>query len=109
MGLFERFVNPVWHRVTALDNEHQLIAALVISGYGALREALKDNLLEPLWKSGLVPQGSVNSDSRERLIDEAAVGLDEVVRYSRERPKWQDTKPRSIISSASVGLLCTGR
>jgi hypothetical protein len=75
MGLFERFINPVWRRVSALDNEHKLVAAFVISGYGALREALKDNLLEPLWKSGLVSQGSVNVDARERLIDEAAVGL----------------------------------
>jgi hypothetical protein len=75
MSIFERFTNPVWHRVSALDSSHQLIAALMISGYGMLRQALKENLVEPLEKSGLVSQGSLNPDVREQLIDEAAIGL----------------------------------
>jgi hypothetical protein len=75
MGLFERFTNPVWHRVSTLDSEHQSFMAFVIIGYDFLREALKDSLLEPLWKSGMVSQGSVNSDIPESLIDEAAIGL----------------------------------
>jgi hypothetical protein len=75
MGIFERFTNPVWHRVSALDSNHQFIAALMINGYGMLRQTVKENLIEPLEKSGLVSQGSLNSDVRERLIDEAAIGL----------------------------------
>jgi hypothetical protein len=75
VGIFERFTNPVWHRVSALDSNHQLIAALMISGYGMLRQTVKDNLVEPLEKSGLVSLGSLNPDVRERLIDEAAIGL----------------------------------
>ena len=97
MGLFERFTNPAWHRVSALDSDHQLIAALMITGYGMLRQTLKENLFEPLEKSGLVSQGSLNPDVRERLIDEAAIGLMKSLQIPESDPNGK--LPRRVISS----------
>lgn len=97
MGLFERFTNPVWHRVSALDDDHRLIASFMITGYGMLRQTLKENLIEPLEKSGLVSPGSLNPTSRELLVDEAVIGLMKSIRIPESDPNG--TLPRRVISS----------
>ena len=97
MGIFERFTNPVWHRISALDDGHRLIAAFMITGYGMLRQALKDNLIEPLEKSGLLTQASLNQDVRERLIDEAAIGLMKSLQIPESDPNGK--LPSGVLST----------
>ena len=77
MGLFDKLLNPVWHQVSALDHNHQRIAALLITGYDWLRATVSESLVEPLERSGLLPaqQHSAIPDLRERLLDEALIGL----------------------------------
>jgi TPR repeat protein len=75
MALFERFTNPVWHFACTLDKDRQRIAALLIVGYDYLRSALKEQIIDPLESSELVPPYSITSDIRERLVDEAIIGL----------------------------------
>lgn len=97
MGIFERLTNPVWHRVSALDSDHQLVAAFMITGYGMLRQTLKENLIEPLEKSGLVSQVPLNPDVREQLIDEAAIGLMKSSRIPESDPSGKI--PSRVIST----------
>jgi hypothetical protein len=97
MGIFERLTNPVWHRVSALDSDHQLVAAFMITGYGMLRQTLKENLIEPLEKSGLVSQVPLTPDVREQLIDEAAIGLMKSLRIPESDPSSKI--PSMVIST----------
>jgi len=97
MGIYERLTNPVWHRVSALDSDHQLVAAFMITGYGMLRQTLKENLIEPLEKSGLVSQVPLNPDVREQLIDEAAIGLMKSLRIPESDPSSKI--PSRVIST----------
>jgi len=75
MGLFEKFTNPVWHFASTLDKNRQRIAALLIVGYDYLRTTLKEQLVDPLESSELVSQHTITSELRERLLDEAIIGL----------------------------------
>jgi hypothetical protein len=74
--LFERFTNPVWHFVSTLDKDRQIIAALIITPYRFCRTTVNETLVSPLETRGLIsPQHTLKPGIRERLIDEALIGL----------------------------------
>lgn len=76
MSLFDRFTNPVWHLASTLDVERQRVAALMIVGYAYCREMIRENLVAPINQINIDHPVHVDSESiREKLIDEALVGL----------------------------------
>lgn len=76
MNLFDRFTNPVWHLASTLDRERQRVAALIVVGYSCCREMIRDNLVTPISQHNIVNSARLESEgTRERLIDEALVGL----------------------------------
>ena len=76
MGIFDRFTNPVWHDISHLDGRRQRIAAFLITGYGSCRYNINEYLVDPLDHKGMVQlQSAISPEIRERLIDEALVGL----------------------------------
>lgn len=70
MGLFDRFINPVWHDISRLDANGQRIAAFLLTGYGSCRCQINECLVAPLARSN-----ALSGDTRESLIDEALVGF----------------------------------
>lgn len=76
MSVFDRFTNPVWHDISRLDSRRQRIAAFLITGYGSCRHNINENLVAPLDQNITVqlPNG-ISPETRDRLIDEALVGL----------------------------------
>jgi hypothetical protein len=70
VGLFDRFVNPVWHDISRLDADGQRIAAFLLTGYGSCRYQINEYLVSPL------NLGSASSSvTKEKLIDEALVAF----------------------------------
>jgi hypothetical protein len=70
VGLFDRFINPVWHDICRLDANGQRIAAFLLTGYGLCRCQINECLVAPLARSN-----ALSGDTRESLIDEALVGF----------------------------------
>jgi len=70
VGLFDRFINPVWHDISRLDANGQRIAAFLLTGYGSCRRQINECLVARLARSN-----ALSGDTRESLIDEALVGF----------------------------------
>lgn len=76
MSVFDRFTNPVWHAISRLDDRRQRIAAFLITGYGSCRYNVNEYLVAPLNQKGMLQLPiAMSPQTRERLIDEALVGL----------------------------------
>lgn len=79
MGLFDRFVNPVWHAISGLDEPRRFELSALICLMGSSRRAVDGNLVGPfqqLCSSGeltdeLQRRVPFGPSLRERLVDEA--------------------------------------
>jgi len=83
--LLTKFTNPVWHEASKLSPVNQVRVGILIIGRDFLREVVRERLVDPviqIFESGRFDKSFIGpcaetgaSQFRERLIDEAVLGL----------------------------------
>ncbi len=94
MAIFDRFLNPAWHKISSLRPQEIFEVSVVICLHGFLRKALCEEFVVPFEKlcdphapkellngpfSSILRETQklwpLNTDLRERLIDEIEIGF----------------------------------
>ena len=94
MAIFDRFLNPAWHKISSLRPQEIFEVSVVICLHGYLRKVLCEEFVVPLEKlcdphapkellngpfgsilRGIQRLWPLNTELRERLIDEVEIGF----------------------------------
>jgi hypothetical protein len=76
LGIFDRFTSPLWNSISALDEPRQIAAAWLITGYGASRKTVYEQLVAPLAHDRVIGSAlAASPELQERLVDEAMIAL----------------------------------
>lgn len=76
MTSLDRFLNPVWHEISKLEDDDQLAVSTIVVTYGASRHSVSTRIIEPFEEVFALAAPSVDLRSKRRsLLDEAFLGL----------------------------------